>query len=355
MLFGPKNIAFGLDIGSKSVKLAECKLIKNIRGHRFLTLVALNEIPLPEDIIIGGEIKNPPVVVQAIKKCVKTAKGNFLSTRTVIASLPESRCYFKIIQAPKNSINNNDFACKLASKYFPIDADGVYCDWQLIGKTRAAIGAASKNIVDSYTDIIEQAGLIPLAVEIESTATARALAEKSKIGAARPKIIMDLGASSSTIIAVSRNSPLLVLNIPLSGNVMTKQIAKAQKISFKEAEKLKLNCAFDITKCPPKLRKIIVSSIDSSAAQIKSGLQYTSRLLKYRPDKIYICGGVSLMPKLTNVLSEKLKIKVRHANPLANIRLSKKLKISNQELLKYVTAIGLAIKGTENNNHNSKP
>ena len=352
MFFQSKNITFGLDIGSASIKLAKCKLIKNFKGHKSLVLTSLNETPLPEGIIVGGEIKNPPAVITAIKQCTKIVGGQFISTKTAITSLPEAKCYFKLIKAAQKTVNNNLYgdACKLADKHFPIDANEFYCEWKTINKNSIAIGAAPKNIVDSYTNVVEQANLIPLSLEIESTATARALMEKNKYTKI-PKIVLDLGASSSSIIVSSHNGPLLVLNIPLSGKMMTGEIARVQKTSFEKAEKIKLNCGFDITKCPKDTKKIIVSLIDSSATQIEIGLRYINKFLKYKPSKIYICGGVSLMSKLGNTLSERLKIKVRHANPLTNVSLSKKIKISNQELLKYTTAIGLAIKGTENNSN----
>lgn len=80
---------------------------------------------------------------------------------------------------------------------------------------------------------------------------------------------------------------------------------------------------------------------------IEDGLRYISRLLQTKIDKIFICGGIAAMPKITGILSDGLKIKVRHADPLANITLGGKIKLSNEDFLKYATAIGLAIRGTE--------
>ena len=53
------------------------------------------------------------------------------------------------------------------------------------------------------------------------------------------------------------------------------------------------------------------------------------------------------MNKIAPILSDRLKIKVRLADPLANIILDKTIKLAGGELLKYTTAIGLEIRGTE--------
>lgn len=359
MLFSPKNIAFGLDIGDKTIKLVELRRIKNLRGKERLVLVSFNEVSAPAGVMINGEIKNPPAVINAIKSCVKGVKGKFLSTRAVVASLPESQSYLKIISLPKNpvkggvfnetnkknGIKRNDVE-RLISQHFPIEAEKLYFDWQPLEEGKIMLGAAPRNIVDSYANIIEQAGLIPLSLEIESLALSRALIDKKETNGGS-KIFMDLGATRSAIIATYHNNPVVTLNIPLSGDSMTNEIAKSEKINFEKAEQLKLECGFDIKKCSPKIKKVINSILCGAIKEIDAGVRYISRLLQIKIDKIFICGGVSAMSKIASALSDGLKIKFRHADPLVNIVLSKKIKWSDDDILRYATAIGLAMRGTE--------
>ena len=135
----------------------------------------------------------------------------------------------------------------------------------------------------------------------------------------------------------------------LSGDDITNAIAKNHKLSLKQAEELKIKCGFNLKRCPLKIKKTINSIIASSSKNIKTELAFVNRALKEKTDKIYISGGVSQMSKITTTLSSKLKIKVRHANPLTNIEMGKKINLSNEDLLKFVTAIGLAIRGSDNN------
>jgi len=346
MLLQPKTVAFGLDIGGESVKIAEIKRAKNIKGEESLVLTSINKVPLDHHAILNGEIKNPTLVIEAIKKCVKTARGRFLKTAAIVLSIPESQSYYKVIKMPqdKQACDIYKFLEGVLSKHFPIENNDLYFDWQLLSKEVMAVAGASKNIIDSYTNVIEQSGLIPIAMETESAAITRALVSNSvKTNA----VFMDLGASHSSIIVVQNNYPIFTLSIPLSGNTMSEEISRLQKIPFEKAEEIKLSCGFDIKKCGPKTQKILNNIILSSTQQIKTGLQYIEKYLKHKPKKIYICGGVSLTSKIAVMLSEKLKVKFRRANPLINIKVDKNLETKDIELLKYTTAIGLAIRGTE--------
>jgi type IV pilus assembly protein PilM len=350
MLFYPKNIAFGLDIGDKSIKIAEIKLIKNLRGESFLILSKIDEMTIPQGLIMNGEIKNPPAVVALIAKISKKMRGAYLSTKAVVASLPETQCYIKTLTVPQN-IKLEEmpyFIEQNIAKHFPLTAEQSYFDFNFIDETDVLVGVAPKNIVDSYTSVIEQAGLIPLSLEIEGIAIARALTpDKFSASDSKTKILMDLGATRSSIIAVANQAVLITLNIPLSGDEMTQEISKAEKISFDEAEKIKIACGLDQEKCSLKTKKVIIATIKSAAEQIKTGLKFINSFLVSKTDKIYISGGVAAAPKITGLLSEKLNLKIRHADPIINIKLKKGLNLVADDLLKYTTAIGLSMRGTE--------
>jgi len=350
-MFFYKKTAFGLDMGDNSIKLVEIKKIKNLKGEEKNVLTSFNERSVESGIIVNGEIKNPPAVIKAIKQCVKDAKGSVVDTKTVVASLPETQSYFKIINTPPLKYKENvlEYVKKSIQQNFPLEDGHFYYSWQknLLGKI--SITAAPKNIVDSYTDIMEQADLVPVALELEGIAIARTLINEYVNVKEKPQILIDMGASRSSLIAVHKNEIMVILHISLSGNGIRDVIAKAEKISLEDAEKIKISCGLDIKKCPIKIRKTINTIIHSSTNQIESGLSFINRILPVKSDKMYICGGVSQMSKLTSVLSDSLKIKVRHADPLKNIILGKKINLSNEELLKYVTAIGLAIRGVNNN------
>jgi Tfp pilus assembly PilM family ATPase len=137
------------------------------------------------------------------------------------------------------------------------------------------------------------------------------------------------------------------LNIPLAGDTMTQEISKAEKISFDEAEKIKVACGLDQSKCSIKTKKVVITVIKAATEQITTGLKFINSFLISKTDKIYISGGVAAAPKIASILSEKLNLKIRHADPMINIKLKKGLVLASEDLLRYTTAIGLSMRGTE--------
>lgn len=343
MFPSPKTTAFGLHIEYSSVKAAAIKKIKNLGGYETLRLTALNETKIPQGAIVDGIIKNKKAVSDAIRTCIRTMNDKLLVTKAVVASLPEPLCYYKIIKNPKNTKDINLFISEMIKKHFPIEISQTYYDWQYLNKSQIAITATHKKNTDEYVSAIEESCYFPLALEPESAAITRALCNIKNPN----KIILNLCASHSSMIAVSNNAPFLISQIPLSSDSITQTIAKMQKITIEEAEEIKLYCGFDTSKCPPNTKKIINYIVNASSQKIKNTLQYINKFLKYKNNAIYVSGELAKMPKLIKTLSEKTGTKFIYANPLLKIQLDKNLSIKNKNIIKYTTVIGLAIRGAK--------
>ena len=81
--------------------------------------------------------------------------------------------------------------------------------------------------------------------------------------------------------------------------------------------------------------------------QLRNSLDYYSTQSGKMPDKIYICGGTSKMPKLDALLTRELGVPVEVANPVTN--LSTKVSGVSEQYLREISpllsvSIGLAIR-----------
>ena len=92
MAFKFSKKAFGLDIGSSSVKLVELKKTK--KGYN---LVSLGMAPLPPEAIVDGAMMNTSAVVDAIGGLVETLK---IKTKDVITSVSGHSIIIKKINLP---------------------------------------------------------------------------------------------------------------------------------------------------------------------------------------------------------------------------------------------------------------
>ena len=167
--------AFGLDVSTLSLKIA--KLKKRGKG---LSLVSFGEGDVSPGAIKEGDITDPEELAKNIKKSLGSVKGEKLKTNYVVASLPEKKAFFEVIQMPK--LPKEDLRSAViyeAENYIPMPIESMYLDFQVISPIRSQnhldhldvlVGAVPKDTVDPYLNCLKQAGLEPLALEVESLA-----------------------------------------------------------------------------------------------------------------------------------------------------------------------------------------
>lgn len=357
-----KPQAFGLDISECSLKII--KLKKKRKGF---DLASLGESRIKEGTIRDGEIKNPEELVKTIKESVSKVEGEKLRTKYVVCSLPEEKSFLKIIQMPKMKEEDLKTAVRYeAENHIPLSLAEVYLDSQIIVPLKdhldhvdILIVAFPKNIVDSYVYCLKEAGLWPVAMELESTAMVRSLIQKEL--SPFPVFLIDIGTDKTSFIIFSGRSLRFTSSIPISSESFTEAIAKNLQIDKEEAEKMKLK--YGLENKSAKSKKIFESLIPvltDFSEQIEKYLFFykthcSHEHLNVESDgikKIILCGGGSNVSGLPMFLSEKLNCPVELGNPWINI-LPKTQKqsslISYKSSLKYTAAIGLALRGLREN------
>ncbi len=365
-----KPEAFGLDFSDLSLKIAKLK-----KKRRFLDLASWGETEIKPGIIEKGEIKNETALIEIIRNGLAGIKGEKIRSKYVVASLPENRAFFQVIQMPKMKKEELKTAVPFeAENYIPLPLEESYLDFQIIPSLRGhsdhfdiLIGAIPKKIVDPYVSCLKKAGLIPLALEVESQPISRALIKNGL--SPFPVFIIDFGKSRTSFIIFSGGSLRFTSSISISSQKLTRVIAREFKIDLEEAEKLKTEYGLEIIKKgKSKLSERIAKSkeiyravdpvLSDLSSQVKKYLRYYHTHAdqehfsqgKKNIEKIVLCGRGSNLKGFTNFLSNKFKVPVELGNPWINI-LPEPLKevpeLSFKESLGYVTALGLALRGIQ--------
>ena len=127
-LFGRRNDTFGLDVGSSVVKLIQLG-----QGSTGYELTALAMADLPHDAIGEGMIKDPPVVVDAIKDVVRRAG---VKSKEAVISVSGRELIMKKIQLPKVDRKELGDAILLeAEHHINLAIEEVYLDHQVVGQS----------------------------------------------------------------------------------------------------------------------------------------------------------------------------------------------------------------------------
>jgi len=342
-LLSLKPEAFGLDISDLSLRIAKLK-----KRGKFFSLVSWGEAKIRPGIIEHGEIKDEDALSRIIKQALAEIKGEKIKTKYLIASLPEKKAFLQVIEMPKMKEEELKTSVPFeAENYVPLPIEKVYLDFQTVpcsnqmDHLNILIAALPKKTVDPYVSCFKKAGLIPMALEVESQSIARVVV-KNEISPF-PLLIIDFGRSTTSFIVFSGYSPRFTSSIPISSQKLTEAISKTLKLSINEAEKLKIKHGLKDEKGLKAMTPLLIDLMGQAKKCIDYHHNYNGGI-----KKILLCGNGANLKGLSAFISSELKITVELANPWMNI-LPPSLKevpgLSFKESLGYTTALGLALRG----------
>lgn len=352
MLTIPEQSLFGLDISQSKLRLVQVQT-----KHRNKTITTLRELAVPDGVIIEGNIADVKALTQLVAAVYRgNNRGERPTGKGVISVLPENKTFIKLItiggpaSAPIEPILVEEIP-----RHIPLPLQDLYYDWQIIGpvadgKQAALVGAAPRALVDSYLTVLRGADLIPFALEIEAVAITRCLLPWEKNPAPTSLMIIDIGAARTGLVVTRGGVIQFTVSLPISGAKITHEIAATLKMSPAEAEQSKIVCGLDDERCRGALRRLLEGTMDELTRKIETAISfYTENYADHPPvAAVMLTGGGANFINIERVLSEKLQLPVSIANPLTNARLPGAI-LPSSELQSYVTAIGLALRGTQHN------
>lgn len=343
MLFKYKQNSFGLDISERTLRLVQLKKVK-----RKAQIISYGEVNLPPGVIQNGKIVDVEKFLYSLKNLLKNHHGQHITTKNVIACLPEHQTFIKLIHLtyPESKELLQEIVTE-TKKHIPYPLDKTYLDWQFVNendKTKTLIAVCPKEIVDNYQEVLSKANLILTTLEIEAVAICRNLIELN-LDVTDPIIILDLGANRTSLIIYQDQTVLFSLSLNFSAEELTLAIKNKLNISLEEAEKAKKVCGLDPQKAEGGVKKILESRINKLAEQIREAKYFYHEHFSKEKEikKVILTGGGCLLPFLTDYLTEQCQLDFELANPLINLSQSN-LNLLPENLQSFNTAIGLALR-----------
>jgi len=372
--FSLPPLPLGIDISDFYIRAVR---LEKERGKNFV-FGTCYETTLPEGVIKDGEFLDREALIRLLKETVYKVSGESGMHREVIADLPEPKTFIKMVTFNWPAGESAEVTTKKRKEDIkaketilwrvlgeelkedvPIPLEEANIDYHIIKgdlkKVKAGeemkliVGIVSKKISEDYTAVLEDAGLIPIALEIEGFAIARALIQhvegKQKLVSPNSiKIILDLGATRTGLIIYHQDLVRYSLSIPVSGRKITQAIADKKKISFEEAEKLKI-AAQTASEKDPEIYALVTSSLEEIINRVKEAIIFCQfKISSAEMPEIILCGGGTKWPGLPEMLSEKLNVKATIGNPWINFT-EQPTSFQRDKSLSYTTAIGLALGG----------
>jgi type IV pilus assembly protein PilM len=352
---GAKRIT-GLKVGAS--QLAAARVANN--GSAELLQVA--RTPLEPGIVVGGELRDPDALAAALKTFFAE---NDLPKKGVRLGIANNRIgvrTFEIagIDDEKQLANAVRFR---AQEALPIPIDEAVLDYQVLGEgtdeqgqptKRILLVVAYRELIDRYMDACKKAGISLAGIDLEAFALLRALqAPQDGVGgdSAAALVAVAIGHDRSTFAVSDGRTCEFTRVLEWGGSALNVAIARALDAAPSEVDGVKRALALTDEMIPEglnedqakKARDAMRRAIQTFARELVSSLQYyQNQPGSLGIGEIVLTGGTAHLAGLAGELERLIGVRVRVGDPLARMKVSKKVGEAEQ-VGSLAVAIGLGI------------
>lgn len=256
----------GLDIGSSSVKAVQLK-----RRARSLEVQAFGMEPLAPQTIVDGTIMDQSAVADAIRALWRRLRPRQRDVAIAIAG--HSVIIKKIAVPPMSRSELAEHIPHEAEHHIPFAKDDVEIDYEIVveqnasGQMELLLVAAKKDVVADYTQVVREASLNPVVVDVAAFSAQNAFEANYDLSPNETTVIINVGAAISNINIVRGPQSLFTRDVTIGGNLFTEEIQKRLGVSQDEAEAYKVGGSQEEQGVVPQE----VEGIIESVAEIMSG------------------------------------------------------------------------------------
>lgn len=335
--------AFGLDIGSHSIKAVELS-----RAGEKYNLVAAGITSTPHPGMTSEAEGDLGKIAEAIKKLLTDTK---ITTRQVNLTLPESQVFTRLIDLPP--LTDQEVSSAIAwqaEPYIPIPIAEASIDYQIVarrepqgpnkpGGVQVLLVAAPKALIDKYVRVAGLSGLTVTSIETELLVLTRALAPPE--GAS---LIVDLGATSTDIAVVYNGRLMVSRSIATAGEALTRSLMTGLSLGRDQAENYKKS--YGLTEeLEGRVKQALEPATKIIAEEMKKAARYwTDELKGEQVRSAILSGGTAGLPELVPYLANLLGMEVSIADPFAKVTRDERLnKEFSAYALLYAIALGAAL------------
>jgi type IV pilus assembly protein PilM len=325
--FGRSDGFVALDIGSSSIKMVEASVDKS--GYRILSLGIL---PLPANSIQNNMIVDSKAVVETIRKLVETSG---VKSKQVISAVPGRAVIMKKVQMPKQEAAELEANIEFeAQNVIPENLENVNLDHQVLShsddgnRMDVLLVAVKKEIVNSYVDTIEDAGLRPVLMDVDYFALEN-MYEANYASETENGVVglIHIGAQNTSITLLHNGISTFTGDLPMGGGSFTDSLAQQLNVGIEAAEAFKMTGLLEGRK-GLNLESTLRPTSDELAEEIRRTVSLYGAVPSEDGDglkTIYLSGGGAKLIGLRALLEERMGVPVRLSEPFRGFNVNKNI------------------------------
>ncbi len=279
-------------------------------------------------------------VSNAIAEMVKELKVKGSDVRDVVSGQQVFMRFIKLLDIDEDLSEQVSYE---AQQHIPFPLEDIIYDYQELtsrseGEREVLLVAIKKDVLDNLNGQVEGSGLRTRSVDCSITSLYNAF-RKSYPEENEPVMLLDIGAKTTDII-FSDAGRFFTRSVTAAGAFITNAISREFKVSFREAEALKIadgviSLGNGHTDSMGEQEAALATTIRNAMERLSSEVlrtinHYRAQYKGNAPVRAYICGGGARLPFISEFLESKLNIPVEFMNPLNGFGIGKK--VSEEEL-----------------------
>ncbi|WP_027960297.1 type IV pilus assembly protein PilM [Halomonas halodenitrificans] len=348
-LMASRGALIGVDITSATVKLVE---LRRAGGTYQVDSYAVR--PLRECAVVERRIHDMDEVIDTLAQAVRQARPY---ARKAVIAVPAGAAITKTLALPA-SLNDDEIEARIqldSDKHIPFPFSDVAFDFQRLGlnarypdQQDVLLVACRQQDIGQLTEVVMQSGLTPAAVDVETFAMERAFTEVYRQlpvfgGEDDGVALVSVGATMSTFHVLCQGRVVYSRDTVFGGRQLTEEIRNRYGLSLDEAGLAKKRGGL-----PDDYRdSVLAPFLDTLVQQVGRSLQlYTTTGRQQQVRHMVLAGGSSVLPGLADYLARENGIAVSIANPLARMRVNRRLDAQalSRDAPAMLTACGLAMR-----------
>jgi type IV pilus assembly protein PilM len=317
MFFLKKKRLVGLDIGSRTLKLAE--IIDTKAGSALKNFSTINIEP---GLIEEGSIRDPEAVSGYIRELFKSTN---LKDKNVAISIGGYSVIVKKINVQTMAEDELHETIHFeAEQYIPFDISEVNLDFQILGESKhnpnqmnVLLVAAKKEMISEYINLMKMAKLNPCIIDVDAFSLQNIFSFNDSPEGENIALI-DIGASKTSLNILKDNVSEFMRDVSLGCEQINDKIASTVGCSIEETEAIKLGEESELISAED-LKEIVESVVTDWCIEIKRALDFFySTYPEEQIGRIVLSGGGANIKKFLELLAAETSAEVEVINPFQN-------------------------------------
>jgi len=344
----------GIEICDRSIKYIEF-----FNKNGFYSVKNYGEIFIPSNTVKGGDILDKKALISALIEVKKKISSDFVKV-----SISEDKTYIFDVQIPREAVHNLKEVLEFKiEENVPLKLEESSFEYEIVEDKKTFknivvnVSVIPKRIISDYSYVFDQAGIYPIAYEIESKMVADSVI---RTGDTKNSIIMDIKDNSTLFIGVINGFVRITSSLLVGENLIKENLFKTGLFENEEAVNKFFENDFSFETIYAKeaysslanIFSILKDEVEKFDKYIVSKFPNTDTASMKKIDSIILCGKCSSLLGLSKHINQNIKTEVVLANAWTNVTdINKSIPgIKFNDSLNFVATIGLVVSSNKQDN-----